>query len=126
MHKVAIFGAAGTAGKLLGAELAGRGIPFRAVGRDRGRLEAAFAGLNGAEIAPADLGDAASAREAARGADTVIYCVGVPYPEFKLHPALMRTSVMAAADAGVERMVVISSVYSYGVPQTRSEERRVG
>jgi nucleoside-diphosphate-sugar epimerase len=119
MDKVAIFGAAGTMGKLLGAELERRGVPFRAVGRDRRKLEAAFGNLKGAEIAPADLADPAAAEEAARGTDTILYCVGVPYTAFKLHPALMRTSVMAAAEAGVERMAVLSSVYSYGVPQTR-------
>lgn len=119
IQKIAIFGAAGTIGKLVGAELERRSIPFRAVGRDCRKLEAAFSGRSGAEIVTADLADAASATEAARGADTVIYCAGVPYPEFKRHPALMRTSVMAAAEAGVKRMLVVSSVYSYGVPQTR-------
>lgn len=119
MDRVAIFGAAGTMGKLVGAELERRGIPFRAVGRNRAKLEAGFNGQKGVEIVTADLADPASAAAAARGADTVIYAVGVPYPEFRRHPALMRTTVEAAAEAGVERLAVISSVYSYGTPQTR-------
>lgn len=119
MRKVAIFGAAGTMGRWIGAELERRGVPFRAVGRDGRRLESAFAGMRGAEIAAADLAAVQGAAEAARGADTVIYCVGVPYTDFARHPALMRTSLEGAAAAGVERMAVLSSVYSYGAPRTR-------
>lgn len=119
MRKAAIFGAAGTIGRWIGAELERRGIPFRAAGRDGRRLEAAFGGMRGAEVVTADLATAAGAAEAGRGADTVFYCVGVPFTNFALHPALMRTSLEGAAAAGVERMAVVSSVYSYGVPRTQ-------
>jgi len=119
VHQIAIFGAAGTIGRWLGAELDRRGVPFRAVGRNRAKLEAAFAGLAHASPVAADLADPDSAAAAARGADTIVYCVGVPYTEFALHPKLMQVTVDAAAAAGVERLVVVSSVYSYGVPQTR-------
>ena len=49
---------------------------------------------------------------------SVIYAVGVPYPQFRLHPVYMRNTVEAATRLGIKRMLVISSVYSYGPPQT--------
>lgn len=119
MQKVAIFGAAGAIGRWVAAELERREVPFRVVGRDRAKLEAAFSGMRGAEIMPADLGRREEAAAAARGADTVIYCVGVPYTDFALHPVLMWTALEGASDAGVERMAVVSSVYSYGAPRAR-------
>jgi nucleoside-diphosphate-sugar epimerase len=118
MQKAAIFGAAGAIGPQIAAELNGRGIPFRVVGRSRAKLEAAFAPLAHAEIFEADLGDMRSAGGAARGIDTIFYCVGLPYPSHHLHPALMRTTLEAATAMNVERIVLVSSVYPYGVPRT--------
>jgi len=48
--------------------------------------------------------------------DTVFYAVGLPYPEHRLHPVLMRTTLEAAVGARVARLVLVSSVYGYGVP----------
>ena len=118
VRKAAIFGAAGAIGQVLAPELDRRGIPFRAVGRSRARLQQAFGGLTRAEIFDADLGDPRSAGAASCGIDTIFYCVGVPYPAFHLHPALMRTTLEAAAAMQVQRLVLVSSVYSYGVPRT--------
>lgn len=118
MQKAAIFGAGGAIGMSVAAELEVRGVPFRAVGRSRSRLEAAFASLAQAEIFDADIGDLRSAGAAARGVDTIFYCVGLPYPSHHLHPALMRTALEAAASMHVERIFLVSSVYAYGVPRT--------
>src|SRR5947207_1355477 len=119
MQNVAIFGAAGAIGQSVAAELERRSIPFRAVGRSRAKLEKAFGAMANAEIFDGDLGDLRTASAAARGVDTVIYTVGVPYPAFRLHPVLMRVAVDAAVTMQVQRLVVVSNVYSYGVPQTR-------
>jgi nucleoside-diphosphate-sugar epimerase len=118
MQKAAIFGAAGAIGPHVAAALNERGIPFRVVGRSRPKLEAAFASLAHAEIFDADVGDLRSAAAAARGVDTIFYSVGLPYPSHHLHPALMRTTLEAAASMNVERVVLVSSVYAYGVPLT--------
>jgi nucleoside-diphosphate-sugar epimerase len=117
MQNVAIFGAAGAIGRAVGAELERRGVRFRVVGRSRQKLEAAFGKMTHAEIFPADLSEARSAGAAARGVDTIIYCVGLPYPSHQLHPVLMRTTVEAAKLVHVEHLVLPSSVYSYGVPR---------
>ncbi|HTP32091.1 MAG TPA: NAD-dependent epimerase/dehydratase family protein [Candidatus Acidoferrales bacterium] len=118
VDKVALFGAAGAIGQSVAPELERRGIAFRAVGRSREKLDRAFSGLPHAEVFPADLGDLRSAGAAARGIDTIIYCVGLPYPSHHLHPQLMRTTLQAARSEGVRRLVLVSSVYAFGVPRT--------
>jgi nucleoside-diphosphate-sugar epimerase len=120
MEKVAIFGAAGATGRAVARELRFRDIPFRAVGRNGARLQEAFGEMRQAEVHPADIGDLAAATEAARGAGAIIYTVGVPFTSFHLHPKLMQTTVDAAVAAGVHNLAVVSSVYSYGVPETRT------
>jgi nucleoside-diphosphate-sugar epimerase len=116
LGRIAIFGAAGTIGRICGSELAERGLAYTAVGRHRDRLLAAHPNAN--DIVAAGLGDVAQARAACREADTVIYAVGVDYSRFELHPQLMRITCEAAGAEGVSRLVVISSVYSYGAPQS--------
>jgi nucleoside-diphosphate-sugar epimerase len=119
MEKVAIFGAAGPIGRYVGMELDRRGVPFRAVGRTASKLEAVFGNLPHAEVVAADLSDAGGATQAARGVDTIVYTLGVPYTDFQLYPKLMRIAVDAAAAAGVQRFVLVTGVYSYGIPQTQ-------
>jgi nucleoside-diphosphate-sugar epimerase len=118
IQKAAIFGAAGAIGPWVGAEFDRRGIPFRVVGRGREKLEKTFGKMANAEVFPADLSDLRSASAAARGVDTIIYGVGLPYPSHQLHPVLMRTTIEAAVAMQVKRIVLMSSVYGYGVPQT--------
>jgi nucleoside-diphosphate-sugar epimerase len=118
IRKAAIFGAAGSIGQVLAPELERRGIPFRVVGRSRARLQQAFGNLAHAEIFDADLADLRSAGAAAREIDTIFYCVGLPYPSHHLHPVLMKTTLEAAAAMQVSRIVLVSSVYAYGVPRT--------
>ncbi len=115
--KAAIFGAAGAIGPWVAAELERRGIPFRVVGRSRDRLERAFGKMEHAEIFPGDVADLRSASAAARGVDTVIYSVGLPYPSHHLFPGMMRTALEAAVAMQVRRLVLVSNVYSYGVPR---------
>ena len=118
IQKVAIFGAAGAIGHAIAPELQRRGVPFRVVGRSKEKLERAFGGFSNAEVFAADIAEMRSAGAAARGVDTIFYCVGLPYPSHNLHPVLMRTTLEAAASVGVERIVLVSSVYPYGVPRT--------
>src|SRR5262249_23504304 len=95
IRQAAIFGAAGAIGNVLAPELDRRGIPVRLVGRSRARLQQAFPSLAHAEIFEADIGDLRSAGAAARGVDTIFYCVGLPYPIHHLHPVLMRSALEA-------------------------------
>jgi nucleoside-diphosphate-sugar epimerase len=118
IRKAAIFGAAGAIGPHVAAELDRRGISFRAVGRSREKLERTFGKMSHAEIFDADLADFRSASAAARGVDTIIYTVGLPVMMQQRLPELMRTTLQAASAMGVERIVLVSSVWSYGVPRT--------
>ncbi len=118
IQRAAIFGAAGAIGPCVAAEFERRDIPFRVVGRSRPRLEKTFGGMRHAEIFDADLSELRSAGAAARGVDTIVYSVGLPYPMHELHPKLMRTTLEAAVAMQVQRLVLVSSVYGYGVPRT--------
>lgn len=118
LKSVAIFGAGGAIGRAVAPVLEQRGIPFRVVGRSKGTLDAAFGAMAHAEPFAADLTDLRSAAAAARGIDTIIYTLGLPYPAFHLHPVLMRTTIEAAVSMNVSRLLLVSSVYSYGVPRT--------
>jgi nucleoside-diphosphate-sugar epimerase len=120
MDNVAVFGAAGAIGTAVTSELSRRGVRVRVVGRSRQTLERAFGKTPNTEIFPADLSEATSAAAAARGVDTIVYCVGLPYPSHHQHPVLMRVALEAAKLGGVQRLVLPSSVYGYGVPRTSS------
>jgi nucleoside-diphosphate-sugar epimerase len=117
MPKIALFGAAGAIGRSLADALNQRGEQYRVVGRDRARLEKTFSSPN-AEIVTWDPNDPASVRSAARGIDTLIYLVGVPYNHFELHPKTMQQTLDGAIAEGVRRILLIATVYPYGTPQT--------
>ncbi|RZU41425.1 NAD-dependent epimerase/dehydratase family protein [Edaphobacter modestus] len=118
MGKIALFGAAGAIGRSLSEALRERNQPYRVTGRDRARLEKTFGGDPGAEIVTWDPEDAASVRAAARGVDTLIYLVGVPYNHFELHPPTMQKTLDGAIAEGVRRVLLIGTVYPYGTPIT--------
>lgn len=115
---IAILGAAGAVGKAVAAALRQRNIPFRAVGRNKARLEAAFKDYPGAELVEADLMTVEGARKASRGMSTLIHTAGVTYTEFERLPPMMRASIDGAVAEGVKRIVLATNVYPYGRPRT--------
>ena len=112
--KVGLFGAAGAAGQSIAAALSAAGRDYRVVGRSRQPLEAAFGDDPHAEIITWNPDDPASIRAAAAGLQTVIYLVGVPYDQFAAHPPLMEKTLAGVVAAGVERFILIGTVYPYG------------
>lgn len=116
--KTALIGAAGAIGKTIARALNEKGREYKVVGRDRTVLETTFGVSSLAEITAWDPDDPSSVRAAVRGANLLIYLVGVPYHRFELHPILMRTTVEAAIAEGVDRVLLIGTVYPYGMPQT--------
>ena len=118
MGKVALFGAAGAIGKSLAAALHNSNREYRVVGRSRDALQGTFGSDPLAEIITWNPDDAASVRTAAQNIDTIVYLVGVAYDHFELHPQLMRKTLDGAIAAGVPRMLLIGTVYPYGLPQT--------
>ncbi|HZZ10115.1 MAG TPA: NAD-dependent epimerase/dehydratase family protein [Paraburkholderia sp.] len=112
--KVGLFGAAGAAGQSIAAALRAAGRAYRVVGRSRTPLEAAFGDDPLAEIVTWNPDDIASIKAAAAGLQTVIYLVGVPYDKFAEHPPLMERTLAGVTAAGVERFILIGTVYPYG------------
>jgi nucleoside-diphosphate-sugar epimerase len=112
--KVGLFGAAGAAGQSIAAALGAAGRDYRVVGRSREALQQAFGHDPYAEIVTWNPDDPASIRAAATGLQTVIYLVGVPYDQFAQHPPLMEKTLAGVTAAGVERFILIGTVYPYG------------
>ena len=117
--KVGLFGAAGAIGQSIAVALAAAGRHYRVIGRSRSALEAAFGHDPYAEIVTWNPEDPASVTAAAQGLQTAVYLVGVPYNQFEKHPPLMEKTLAGLNAAGVERLILIGTVYPYG--RARSE-----
>jgi nucleoside-diphosphate-sugar epimerase len=120
METVALFGASGVIGQSVARALQAQGRGYRVVGRSERGLRREFGWDPRAEVATWNPDDPASIRAAAKGVKTLIYMVGVPYWQFHLHPRLMRRTLDAAIAEGVERVVLIGTVYPYGMPRTQT------
>ncbi|WP_404363358.1 NAD-dependent epimerase/dehydratase family protein [Corallococcus coralloides] len=118
METVALFGASGVIGQSVARALQAQGRSYRVVGRSEGSLRREFGADPRAEVVTWNPDDPASIRAAARGVRTLIYMVGVNYWQFHLHPELMRRTLDAAIAEGVERVVLIGTVYPYGLART--------
>jgi nucleoside-diphosphate-sugar epimerase len=113
---VALFGGSGTIGQAL-APLFGP-QPFRVVGRSLSQLQSAFAAYPGADLAVWDQANPETAVAALQGIQTLVYLVGVPYTDFRLHPVLFDHVLTAAIKAGVQRCVLVGTVYPFGLATT--------
>jgi putative NADH-flavin reductase len=119
MNKIALLSAAGAIGHSIAKAVSAQGAPYRVVGRSRDALAAAFGADSLAEIVTWNPDDPASVQAAAAGVDAIVYLVGVNYWQFELHPRLMKQTLDGAIAAGVNRIVLIGTVYPYGRPRTR-------
>jgi nucleoside-diphosphate-sugar epimerase len=117
-QKIALFGAAGAIGNTIARTLSAQGTPYRVVGRGRTALERDFGADPLAEIMTWNPDSPASVQAAAQGIDTIVYMVGVDYTKFALHPEVMRKTLDGAIAAGVKRILLIGTVYPYGLPQS--------
>lgn len=115
MSKVALFGAAGVIGQSIAAALSDDGKPYRVVGRTEASLRNTFGADPLAEIFTWNPDSPASVQAAAAGVETLIYMVGVNYWQFELHPELMRKTLIGAIAAGVRNIILIGTVYPYGM-----------
>jgi nucleoside-diphosphate-sugar epimerase len=113
---IALFGGSGTLGQAL-APLFGA-QPFRVAGRSLTQLRSAFAAYPAADFAFWDPAKPETAASALEGIRTLVYLVGVPYTDFRLHPVLFEQVLTAAVERGVERCVLVGTVYPFGLAQT--------
>jgi nucleoside-diphosphate-sugar epimerase len=107
----AVIGAAGGTGSAVVNELAGRGLPARAVTRSgKGDVP------EGVEQVAADVGTAEGARQACEGAAVVYHCAQPPYTKWpELFPPLTQAVLDGAAAAGA-KLVFADNLYLYGPP----------
>ncbi|OWT72877.1 MULTISPECIES: NAD-dependent epimerase/dehydratase family protein [unclassified Achromobacter] len=118
MPKIALFGAAGALGQGIASALSAQGLPYRVVGRNDARLRQAFDDYPHAEIVTWNPDIPSSVEAAAQGVETLVYLVGVDYTRFDLHPQLMRKTLAGAIRAGVKNILLIGTVYPYGLPRS--------
>ena len=117
MAKIALLGAAGAMGGSIADALRKEGTPYRVVGRSDASLRQSFGRDPLAEIKGWNPDDGASVRQALAGVESAIYLIGVNYWQFELHPILMKEALDGAVAAGVQRMLLVGTVYPYGRPQ---------
>ncbi|MEC5404722.1 NAD-dependent epimerase/dehydratase family protein [Paraburkholderia sp. MPAMCS5] len=117
MSNVALFGAAGVIGQSIASALSSKGCPYRVVGRTETSLRKAFGADPLAQIVTWNPDSPASVLAAAKGIETLIYMVGVNYWQFELHPELMRKTIDGAVAAGVKNIILIGTVYPYGMTE---------
>jgi nucleoside-diphosphate-sugar epimerase len=118
VERIGLAGAAGAMGQSVARALVARSRPFRVIGRSAGSLEASFGAMPRVERLTWNPEEAASVRAAVRGLDTLVYLVGVPYHRFDQHPVVMRQTLEGAIAEGVQRLMLVGTVYPYGLPRT--------
>jgi nucleoside-diphosphate-sugar epimerase len=118
MEKLGLVGAAGAIGNSISAALQAKGLPYRVIGRSRSKLENSFGTDVNAELVTWNPDDPQSVQTAFKGLETLIYLVGVALDQFQLHPILMQKTIDGATAAGVKRIVLIGTVWPYGLPKT--------
>src|SRR5260221_8155069 len=91
---------------------------FRVVGRSLNQLQSAFRAYPGADLAVWDQANPETAEAALQGIQTLVYLVGVSYTDFRLHPMFFDQVLTAAIKAGVQRCVLVGTVYPFGFAQT--------
>ena len=116
---VALVGATGAIGKSVATALHDKGRQYRVIGRSQTSLEKTFGADPLAEIIVWDPENDQSIRNALKDVDAAVYMVGVPYPDFQLHPILMRRVIDAAIAEKVDRLLLIGTLYVFGRPQSQ-------
>ena len=117
LAKVVLLGANGAIGRTLGPLLGSKGVPYRVVGRSLLALQVRFHEEPIPEHLQIDPADKHPFAAACDGAGTVIYLIGVALWKFKDHLPLIDEALSSARQAGAQRFLLVSSHWSYGVPQ---------
>jgi nucleoside-diphosphate-sugar epimerase len=117
--RIVVTGSAGMLGGNLSRYLAGAGHDV--VGVDVRRPEGAGAGGDGGRHHVGDVRDVPFLTEVLRGAEAVVHCAGAlpSYPADEIHSVIVGGTagvLEAASQAGVPRVVHISSTAVYGLP----------
>jgi uncharacterized protein YbjT (DUF2867 family) len=114
MQRVAVTGASGRTGWRLVQEARARGLAVTAVLRPASRLPD---GLSGADVVRLELSDQAALARALRGCDALLIATGArpsldPLGPLKVDALALRSQIAACQEAGVRRVVLVSSLCS--------------
>ncbi|MEB3305793.1 MAG: SDR family oxidoreductase [Cyanobacteriota bacterium] len=114
MTRLAVTGASGKTGWRVVQEALSRGYQVRALLRPQSEVPE---GLTGAEIQRLELGDAAALRQALADCDALVIATGArPSVDLlgpmKVDALAIRSQLAACKEAGVERVVLVSSLCS--------------
>jgi nucleoside-diphosphate-sugar epimerase len=104
-----VFGASGGSGNALVRELVTQGKHVRAANRS-GKADVP----TGVEIIRADAIDAASTRDACKGAAVVYHCANVPYPEWPQKLMPMMNNLIEGTAAANAKLIYADNLYAYG------------
>ena len=115
--KVILLGANGAIGRTLGPLLGSRRVPYRVVGRSLLALQVRFHEEPLCEHFQIDPEDKDAFAPACTDAGTVVYLIGAALWKFKDHLPLIDKALAAAQAAGAQRFLLVSSGWSYGMPQ---------
>ena len=120
--KVVLLGANGAVGRTLGPLLSAHGTPYRVTGRSLLALQVRFHEDPLCEHLQIEAEDLAAKNRNAfdrvcAGAGTVVYLIGTALWKFKDHLPLIDKALTAARQAGVARFLLVSSNWSYDLPQ---------
>jgi 2-alkyl-3-oxoalkanoate reductase len=124
---VFITGATGFLGGTMARELASRGAQVKALARRPGR-DKYLQGISGIEMVSGDLSDSSRLAELMQGCETVFHVAaqlgGTYAVQYPANVTGTRNMAQAAAQAGVKRLVHISSVAVYGprIPDVVTED----
>ena len=116
--RLAIIGASGAIGRSVANAFHAGGASLRLVGRRKSPLVPAS--QPGDDLIMADVSTVRGCRSALEGANAAVYTLGLPYTTaaFAAYPAMMQAFVTAAREQGLKRVLLITNVYPYGLPQS--------
>jgi len=108
-----VLGATGAIGHWVAEKLLGRNMEIRVMVRTPARLKE-FSSMNRVEVVEGDAGHIDDVKRALAGADSLYYCVNVPYPEWKSKAIPMLQNTITAAKDDKVKIMFPGNVYVYG------------
>jgi nucleoside-diphosphate-sugar epimerase len=112
-----VFGGTGSIGHWVVEKLLDRKQQVRVMVRTPAKLKQ-FSNMERVEVVEGDAANVNDVKQTVKGADSVYYCVNVPYPEWKLKVIPMLQNTITAARENKAKVVFPGNVYVYGHAQS--------
>jgi hypothetical protein len=125
VERIGLVGAAGAVGRSMSRALVARGKPFRVIGRSAYLARGELRRDARADRVTWNPEQPSSVRAAVRGLDTLVYLVACRTTASSQHPVVMRQTLEGAIAEGVQRLVLVGTVYPYGLPRTTRSPRTI-